>query len=82
MTPLTHLTRNNSQVGLNACQANGETVVNACMYINDTCTVYDMEIIDRPSLVLPIPSKNILRCISRARNSPSGAYMVVQHVHR
>ena len=67
MTPLTHLTRNNSQVGLNACQANGETVVNVCMYINDICTVYDMEIVDRPSLVLPIPSKNPLETLRRSR---------------
>ena len=58
MTPLTHLTRNNSQVGLNACQANGETVVNVCTYINDICMVYDVFMMYEPSPALPIPSKN------------------------
>ena len=56
MTPLTHLTRNNSQVGLHACQANGETVVNVCMYINDICMVYDVTMMCNSSPALPIPS--------------------------
>ena len=58
MTPLTHLTRNNSQVGLNACQANGEAVVNVCMYKHDVRMVHDVLIIGKPPQTLPIPSTN------------------------
>ena len=45
MNPLTHLTRNKSQVGLNACQANGEAVVNVCMYKHDVRMVHDVLLI-------------------------------------
>ena len=42
MTPLTHLTRNNSQMGLNAFRANGGTVENACMYNHHVYIVHDV----------------------------------------
>ena len=42
MILLAHLMRNNSQVGLNAFRANGEIVVNVCMYKHDTCIVHDV----------------------------------------
>ena len=71
MTPLTHLTRNNSQVGLNAFGANGETVGNACMYINDICNVHDVFIIVQPSTTPPISSRNpqvhVFRYLSQGR---------------
>ena len=57
MTPLTHLTRNNSQVGLNAFRANGEIVVNVCMYKHDTCIVHDVLIMSNSCPALPNPSK-------------------------
>ena len=58
MTLLTHLTRNNSQMGFNAFGANGDTVANTCMYKHHVCIVYDMVIIGQPFPALPIPSKN------------------------
>ena len=80
MTPLTHLTRNNSQVGLHACQANGETVVNVCMYINDICMVYDVTMMCNSSPRSPSHLRT-LRCIYRARTSSIVALVVVQLVH-
>ena len=81
MTPLTHLTRNSSQVGLNACQANGEAVVNVCMYKHDVRMVHDVLLIGKPPQTLPSHLR-MLRCIYRARNSSSCALVVVQLVHR
>ena len=68
MTPLTHLMRNNSQVGLNACRANGETVGNACMYINDICNVYDVFMMCHSSPALLIPSTNPQVHLPREKN--------------
>ena len=58
MILLAHLMRNNSQVGLNAFQANGEIVVNVCMYKHDTCIVHDVLIMSNSCPALPNPSKN------------------------